>query len=417
MQQSSPTQPTERIGALDFLRGMAILGILLINVETFAYPDPWSPYKFGFESAGDHHTRFWVYFLAQGKFFSMFTLLFGVGFYIFLERLEQKGLGLRAMDIFARRLLWLFAFGCIHAYLIWDGDILYHYAVCGFFLFPFRSFSVRQLVLVLLVPISIVLYNAYESAGRAQKQFIAYETAVKIPESDRDAEEQKAISSWENRTSPKDPDRTDLPVPRQTYFQSIAANAEHTRVHKGTVFYQGILFRTLIMMLLGILLYKLDVFRDYRRLPYYWAITIFILLLALLINYLRYYQWTYAYFEPVRNPGQAWLFAFPKELLGLAYILTFNGLYQKFFSRFRFKPISLAGRMALSNYILQSILCGLIFYGYGLGWHNQLARTELLPIVAGIWILQLGLSFWWLQRYRQGPLERLWRRLTYGKIN
>ncbi len=121
-----PTRQSERIGSLDFLRGIAVLGILIINVESFSYPNPWSPYQYGFASDADRTTRFWVYFLAQGKFFSMFALLFGVGFYIFLERLEQKGIGLRAMDIFARRLLWLFVFGLIHAFFIWNGDILYH---------------------------------------------------------------------------------------------------------------------------------------------------------------------------------------------------------------------------------------------------------------------------------------------------
>src|SRR5687767_6077862 len=107
----TPTQSFERINVLDFLRGLAVLGILLINIESFSYPDPWSPSQYGFHEAIDHTTRFWVYFLTQGKSFSMFTLLFGVGFYIFLERLEKKGLGLKAMDIYARRLLWLFIFG------------------------------------------------------------------------------------------------------------------------------------------------------------------------------------------------------------------------------------------------------------------------------------------------------------------
>lgn len=412
-QTPQPTQAFERIGSLDFLRGIAILGILIINIETFSYPDPWSPYKFGFETAGDHWTRFGVYFLAQGKFFSMFTLLFGVGFYIFLERLEQKGLGLKAMDIYARRLLWLFVIGCVHGYLIWDGDILYHYASCGFFLFPFRSFSVRQLLLVLWVPLAIVLYNAYESSARAQNQYKEFAEASELTEADRSEADKTAIRTWTNRTTPKEADRTELPVPRQTYLESISTNAEHTRVHKGTIFYQGILFRTLIMMILGILLYKLDVFRDYRSLPHYWLITTGILLIALLINYLRYYHWTFAYFEPVRSVWQAWLFAFPKELLGLAYILFFNGIYQKYLKRIKFRPLSIAGRMALTNYIFQSVVCGLIFYGYGLGKFNQYSRTELLGIVLLIWIVQLLGSYIWLRRFKQGPLERLWRWLTY----
>ena len=85
-----PTDVLKRIPSLDFLRGIAILGILFINIENFAYPEPWSPWKYGYQGAIDHVTRFWVYFLTQGKFYSMFALLFGVGFYIFIERLEKR---------------------------------------------------------------------------------------------------------------------------------------------------------------------------------------------------------------------------------------------------------------------------------------------------------------------------------------
>lgn len=410
---TTPTQSFERIGSLDFLRGLAILGILLINIESFSYPDPWSPYKFGFADPVDHQARFWVYFLAQGKFFSMFTLLFGVGFYIFLERLEAKGVGLKALDIYARRLLWLFVIGVVHAYFIWDGDILYHYASCGFLLFPFRALGIRQLAFVLLVPVAIILFNTYESAGNTKKQYLEYMQANGVGEEERSESDKQAIARWEDRTRPKEADHTDIPNPRQTYLASVAANAEHTRVHKGVILYQGILFRTLIMMILGILLYKLGIFQDYCSVPHYWPVTLTILAVALTVNYLRYYHWTFNYFDPVRSVGKAWLFAFPKEMLGLAYLLFFNGLHQRFFKDFRFKPVTAAGRMALTNYISQSILCGLIFYGYGLGKFNQFSRTELLGIVLMIWVFQLLVSTLWLRRFKQGPLERLWRQLTY----
>ncbi|MCB0628181.1 MAG: DUF418 domain-containing protein [Lewinella sp.] len=413
LSKPQPTTLSERISSLDFLRGIAVLGILLINIESFSYPDPWSPYKFGFDGTADTTTRFIVYLLAQGKFFSMFTLLFGVGFYIFLERLESRGLGLKVMDIYARRLLWLFLFGVIHAYLIWDGDILYHYAICGFLLFPFRSFRIGQLLLILLIPVSLLLYNASQSAAGNRKQFQAFTQAAGKSKTERSQADQQLIERWPNRTTPKAPDHSPIKVIRKTYFQSIATNAKHTQVHKGVIFYQGILFRTLIMMIFGIILYRLGIFQDYRSIKYYWPLTISFLIIALTINYLRYYHWTFDYFHPVKNTWQAWLFAFPKETLGLAYILFLNGLYQKYLSKIRFKPISSAGRMALTNYISQNVICGLIFYGYGLGYYNQLSRSELLWIVAAIWLFQLSASWLWLQKFRQGPLEWLWRKLSY----
>lgn len=408
-----PTSSLERINSLDFLRGLAVLGILVINIESFSYPDPWSPFKYGFTNERDQITRFWVFLLAQGKFFSMFTLLFGVGFYIFLERLDRKGLGLKATDIYARRLLWLFVFGLFHAYLIWDGDILYHYAACGFFLFPFRSFTIKQLLATILLLMGVLLYNAYERTATTQKQFTNYTQAMSLAEEERTEESINQIKVWERRTKPGEPDRSDLGIIRPTFYQSWVANAEHTKVHKGAIFYQGILFRTLIMMVLGIILYKLGVFQNYHSVKYYWPITFFVLATALAMNYFRYYHWSFVYFEPVKEQWQGWLFTFPKETLGLAYILLFNGLYQKYLRRFSANAISYAGRMALSNYILQSVMCGLIFYDYGLGKYNQYSRTELLPMVVGIWLFQLIISWFLMRRFAYGPLENLWRKLTY----
>lgn len=408
-----PTQPSERIKSLDFLRGLAVLGILLINIESFSYPNPWSPYEYGFATPEDRTVRFWVYFLAQGKFFSMFALLFGVGFYIFLERIGRRESGLRALDIYARRLLWLFVFGVAHAYLLWNGDILYHYAVCGFFLFPFRSFRLRGLSLVLLVLASVVLFNTYVTTSRTGEQYEAYVSAQQIPAGSRSESESEATARWERRTRPGRAKEGPVDTPRQTYLASIAENYERVAVHKGQVLHGGILYRTMIMMLLGVVLYRSGAFRDYRSIKGYWAITLLLLVGALSINYVRYYQWTYEYFEPVRQVWMGWLVAFHKELLGLAYVLLLNGLYQKYGLRFRFDPVSDAGRTALTNYIAQSMVCGFIFYGYGLGRYNVFARHELLYVVVLIWALQLVASWLWCRKFRYGPLEWAWRRLTY----
>lgn len=408
-----PTQSSERMGVLDFLRGIAVLGILAINIESFCYPDPWSPSLFGFETSIDHQVRFWNYFLTQGKFFSMFTLLFGVGFYIFLDRLEKKGLGLKAMDIYARRLLWLFVFGVIHAYFIWDGDVLFHYAICGFLLFPFRSFTIRQLVLVLSLLAGVLLYNAYDTVVFNQQQFNEYTAAVAKPVAERTPDDQKSIDVWIERTKVTPPNHEPVKVIRETLPESWKANAEHINMNKGNILYNGILFRTLIMMILGILLYKAGVFGDYRVIKYYWLYTFGILTIAIVVNYLRYYHWSFDYTDPVRTIWRGWLFAFPKELMGLAYILLLNGLYQRYFIRFSFKPLSRCGKMAFTNYILQSCICGLLFYGYGFGYYNQFSRTSLIPIIIAIWILVLLFSYWWMGKFKQGPLEAVWRRLTY----
>ncbi len=409
-------QNYDRIPSLDFLRGFAVLGILIINIESFAFLYPFR-YLYGFIDPIDTTARFWVYFLAQGKFFSMFTLLFGTGFYIFLERLESKGYGLKALDLYARRLLWLFVFGVIHAYFIWSGDVLYHYAICGFLLFPFRSMSVKKLSVVVLILISIQLFNSYQRTSYTQQQYQDYSQAIEIEEDQRSYKQDKAIEKWQSKTKIKKLSYEELETPRRTLWSSWEANFENVKVHKGEVFYQSILFRTLIMMILGIMLYKLGIFQNYHAFQYYWPITLTILTMALIMNYSRYYQLTYTYYEPVKSIGLGWFHTFPKEFLGFAYILLLNGIYQKFFKKLKFKPISTLGRMALSNYIFQSIICGLLFYGYGLGWYNQFSRFEILWVIPSIWLLQIILSYFWMSHFKQGPLEHLWRKLTYGKIN
>jgi uncharacterized protein len=408
------TTKVDRIGSLDFLRGIAILGILVINIESFAYPDPWSPYKYGFDSAIDTHVRFWVYFFTQGKFFGMLTVLFGAGFFIFMERLEHKGLGLSGMDIYLRRLFVLFIIGVAHAYLIWDGDILYHYAACGFVLLFFRTWSIRNLLILIAVVILYMFFNTYQRTAAQQDKLAAYEAALQIPVTNRSEAEIEVVTNWEKRTQPKVASDEPIETPRNTIIESWIENAKHTKVHEGEVLYTGIFLRTMIMMILGVILYQTGVFSDLNAMKHYWLLTSIILLLAVFANYFRYYQWTYEYYLPVTSHLKASLGNFSKELMGLSYALVFNGAFQKLIKQKGESIIAKIGRMALTNYISQSIICAFLFYGFGLGWHGQFSRVELLPIIVVIWIFQLLFSYFWLKKYQYGPLEWVWRRFTYG---
>lgn len=411
-----PTQSSDRIPSLDFLRGVAILGILFINIENFAYPDSWSPYKFGFDESIDRSTRFWIYFLTQGKFYTMFALLFGVGFYIFLERLESRGIGLRAMDIYARRLLWLFVIGVGHAYLIWSGDVLYHYAICGLLLFPFRSIKSRYLIGVVVFLAALQLVKSYDQTIRRQGWKQAALAAQGLPADQRTEKQTRSIDFWNKRLLPQSADTSYHAPTKSTYWIGLEETYKHASAHKGMLYYQSLLFPSLIAMLIGIMLYRSGVFSDYKTWRYYWLVSLSLLIVGLLINYDRYYQWTFDYFNPVLSVGQSWLHTFPKEILGIAYILVFNGVYQEFrlFKKATF--ISKVGRMALTNYIFQNTLLGLIFYGYGLAQFNQFSRFELLGVVLTIWIIQIALSLLWLRKYKQGPLEYLWKQLTYSSF-
>ncbi|HTN17989.1 MAG TPA: DUF418 domain-containing protein, partial [Chitinophagaceae bacterium] len=337
------------------------------------------------------------------------------GFYLFIQSLERKGAGIRALDLYGRRLLFLFLFGVVHAYLVWDGDILYHYGICGFFLIPFRSLPVRQLLLVLLVPVAVLSINQLVYTGdtiQRQKEY------TQLMQKDRpllSEEENKKVKEWAQETERGVADTANIEVVRKTYPESIRENAKVVKLHMGNIVNRGILFRTFIMMILGVVLCKSGIFREYRTWIYYWPFTFFLLLTGLIINYQRYEQASYRYFEPVLSYARAFEFLFAKEILAVAYVLLFNGLYQRFFNGRSSTLIRNIGKTALSNYILQSILCGLIFYGYGLGYYNRVSRSGLLLVIPLIWAVQLVLSWLWMQYYKQGPLEALWRRLIYGK--
>ncbi len=413
---SLATPPAKRIPSLDFLRGIAVLGILFINIENFAYPDSWSTFKFGFDDPIDRSARFWIYFLTQGKFYTMFALLFGVGFYIFLERLERKSMGLMAMDIYARRLLWLFIIGVGHAYLIWSGDVLYHYAICGLLLFPFRSMKTRYLLVAVAILASLLLVKSYEQTTRRQGWKEAAHAAQSIAPEHRTDKQNRSIDFWNDKLLAQSADTSHHDAPKSTYWMGLTESYKHASVHKGMLYYQGLLFPSLIVMIIGIVLYRSGIFSDYRKWSYYWPMSISLLFIGLLINYDRYHHWTYDYFNPILSMWRGWLHTFPKETLGIAYVLILNGLFQKLNILRRATFISQVGRMALTNYIFQNIVLGLIFYGYGMAQFNQWSRFELLGIVLGVWVVQIVLSAIWLQNHQQGPLEYLWRKLTYSSF-
>jgi len=407
-----------RISSLDFLRGIAILGIVLINIESFAYSNPWSDYRYGFETATDVTTRFWVYFLAQGKFWGMLSILFGAGFYLLLNKLEQKqsqqGAAINPYAIYSKRLLWLFVIGVVHAYLLWDGDILYHYAVCGVFLMLFRSFSVKTLLLILLIPIAVITFNKLDRVLSTADRYQTYSQLKTIDTEELTNEQQSTINRWERRYSEKEKRADTDASERTSYLASIKVNASNTKVHKGTFYYKSIVFQTLMLMIIGMMFCKLGIFQNYKNVKYYWLITLSFLAFALWVNYHRYYHWTFTSHEPVVSISQGLMHTFPRELLAVAYVLFLNGLYQRFIKLKYVTAIESVGKMALTNYLMQSVICSFIFYGYGLNYFNQVSRFELLPLVAGITVFTLLFSYFWMKKVGVGPIESWWRKRTYG---
>ncbi len=405
----------KRINSLDFLRGIAVLGILIINIESFAYPIQFSPYLYGFTSELDTTIRYWVYYLAQGKFFTMFVVLFGVSSYLMLERLQDKHKNIDVFNIYTRRLLILFVFGVIHTYFIWSGDILHHYAVCALLLLPVRNFTMRGLSLFIFAILLIIFGGIYEKAQERQLQKRAYQQAVIIDEQDRTNMQQRAIWRWEAKLEKKSTERyaDKEKIKKGGYINILKSNWSDIKLYKGDLFFKSIIFDSLMLMAVGALLYRLGIFTDYHSVPFYWLITFVFLGLGLWMGYIKYQWWSYQYLNPITEVHLELIKKMASYIQGISYLLFFNGIYQAIPSIRKLEVINQVGKMALTSYIFHSIICALIFYGYGLNYHNELSRSELIWLVIGIWFINITFCYLWLRYNKQGPLEFIWRKLSY----
>jgi len=416
----SPTATADRIHSLDIIRGISLLGILLMNITGFglyhAYMDP----TVNGGATGWNLNVWWINSLFfEGTMRGMFSMLFGAGILIFTGRATETTGGM-VTDVFFRRLLWLLLFGIIHCYiLLWDGEILYCYALVGMFAFSFRHLDPKRLILFAALFASLAMAwdtkdyfhhkHLYAEAEAALSRQNAGDSLTK--------EETKAIDAWKEYEREQKPDA-------ETVKEGIAAMHQDylsILVHKGpenqwmqTVFiYRYNFFDTLLMMLLGMALLKLGILKAARSNRFYLAMAVIGYAIGLAINYREAHLVTSNNFSLLAlsesfityTPGRI-----PMTLGHVALIMLF---IRSGWLRFLQAAFAAVGRMAFTNYIMHSLICNFIFLGYGLSLYGQLERYELYYIVFGIWIFQLIASPIWLKYFRFGPLEWLWRSLTY----
>ena len=389
----------ERIVAIDVLRGFAVLGILIVNIQGFArvasaYMNPTS----GRILEG---TDLWawaaVYLFADTKFISIFSLLFGAGIAMMSERMARRcvsGTGLHY-----RRQLWLLVIGLVHAYLIWHGDILVTYAVCGFLLYPLRNLDPRKLLWIggCVVALVVPLWGMAEIS-------IPYWT---------EAERVAAEAEWAPPRAELD---AEIAAFRGGVGDQVVARAPIALALQTTALVGMLLWRAGGMMLVGMALYKLGVLAATRPAAFYRRMVVVGLcaglpLAAAGIAYKIHvdFAWERAMFVGGLFNYVGSIGVFP-GYVGLVMLMVKAGWFPGLQAR-----LAATGRMALTNYITQSLICGLVFYGHGLGLFEQVGGPGQVAIVAGIWVLQLTWSPWWLARFRFGPLEWLWRSATYMK--
>jgi uncharacterized protein len=424
---AGPVLGTERISALDTLRGVAVLGILLMNILGFAYPfvasfDPRA-------GGGVTGANLWIWgantALFEGKMRAIFSMLFGAGMLVLTARLEQRGLAAQAADVYYRRLLWLLAFGLIHAYFIWWGDILFFYAVLGLFLFPLRRLSARTLMtagmILLLIGAGRGLLSALEVRSvkiAAQSADAAAASGVGLTEA-RLAEIKDAQKAWADRLKDSQPRTEDLnreiEAYRGGYASGLRQRAGFVANGQPQWLYHFFIFDIGGMMLLGIGLLKLDVFT--ARLPYrsYWLLALFGYGVGVPLASLAVSHDVRTGFDPAAVAMGAVWHAIARLPVALGHVAIVMLVVKAGVGRWITAPLAAVGQTAFSCYILTSIICTTLFYGYGFAWFGRLERYQLYMVVAAVWVVLLVAAPLWLMRFRFGPLEWLWRSLTYRR--
>ncbi|MBS4192037.1 DUF418 domain-containing protein [Bacillus sp. FJAT-49705] len=394
MNTLQPVEQNKRIQIVDVLRGIAILGILLVNMAHFSYPDVYlsmvGKENFFTEqwNTADHVVRVLLDIFIQMKFILLFSLLFGFGMVVMMERVIEKNR--RFVPVYIRRLLALLLFGAIHAFLIWDGDILMDYALLGFVLLLFRKAKARTLVIW-----AILFYTLFALPFVLSSFGTAAQPGMEEWQQSMEGEAKQALEVYGNGS-----------------FMDIAEQRIHDRM----------MYMSMNGMLSGPLLYF------YSSLPYF---SMFLIGAAMAKARILHKP------EEKRNVlKRIWILGFmigvPANLLFglkgqeiclligapfmmLFYITSITYLFNKTRMKKLLLPFSAVGKTAFTNYLMQSIIGTLIFYNYGFGLYGKVNPFNGFLLTIGIFAIQMVISHFWVKRFAFGPFEWIWRMITYLK--
>ena len=397
--EPAPVAATERLESLDVLRGFALLGILAMNIRAMAAPfsaymNPHSLFDYEGMSRAAYVLTSVVFDL---KMMGLFSMLFGAGALLYAAKPTESGRPPRGL--WFRRMFWLLVIGLVHAYLIWDGDILVPYALCGILLLWWvRNLSARTLASLAIIFLTIgVLLNLAHGAMWSS-----------MPEEAR-AEE---LEIW---SPTREQAQEQLARLHKSYPEVVASRAEFVFMGQTAYFFIFFFWRIGGMMMLGMALYKAG-FLDGRRPPGdYRAIAALCLPVGLGLAWYGVTQLERIRFGmPERTVADVWNYA-GSVVTSIGYAAVLILLIKRGSLTGLRRSLAAVGQMAFSNYLCQSVLTSILFLGWGFGLAGKLDYAEQLLVVLAVWGLQLIVSPLWLRNFRFGPAEWLWRSLTYWK--
>lgn len=401
-----------RIAQIDVLRGFAVLGVYWVGAGAFGLPYGANALPTLLGTPSNLNLAIWasteVY--VSGAMRGLFSMLFGASALIFLDEGRLHSGGLALVDRFYRRNLTLMLFGIVHAYLLlWPHDVLYAYGLLGMFLFPLRK--VRPLVLV-LVGVAMLSLVELEIDWGLVLGWLRGQPSPEMVATATTPEESARFFGWLRRQM-----ADDIQIYRSGYLDIFAAQAAEVAAQQSSVFYKRHLFEIGGMMLIGMALYRWGIFSGQRPVRTYLWLALFGFAVG---GWMRGADLYHAYlrdFDPltlVQLEEARWGLDRLPVVLGHVGLIGLLCRWAK--ADWLTGPLAATGRLALTNYIGQTVFSITLFYGFGFGLFASLERWQLALVCLGVWVFQIGFSVLWLRRYRYGPLEWLWRSLIFGQV-
>ena len=419
----APVLQKERIDIIDSLRGVAILGILLMNIPGFSISgDPFIRNEYG---TFNFKIWFYVAWIADGTQRALFSMLFGAGILLFMANKTQQNVLITPADYFFRRQLWLIFFGLVNIYiLLWSGDILFDYGLYGLMMFVFRLWEPRKLLiaagvcfLLMLARENRDLYLDKRTISRGEAIERIDTTVTKLT-----PRQKEHLSNMKDFRERADPESRKKRMERRD--RMMTGNYSDNYDFRIQLYLNNILEYTyfdiwdvLLFMFIGMAFYKTGILMGKASTKVYAIMCIagFAIGLVLSFHHLKpiidskfhFYNYTKNVSMSFYEAGRIFR---TFGIFGTLMLLYKSGIFKWFFKLMR--PV---GQMAFTNYLTHSIVCAVIFYGIGFGLYGQFERYQIYLIVLAVWTVQIIWSHIWLRYFQYGPFEWIWRQLTYWK--
>jgi uncharacterized protein len=423
----TPVDKAERIASVDVIRGVAILGILLMNIPVFSgefamlYEAFTSP-----KNSADYLTAATIFSFFEGTMRGLFSMLFGAGMLLFILNKKDKPFGTTVTEYYFRRLSWLVGFGLLHAFVFqWTGEILFFYGLMGMILFPFRNLSAKWLWALGLLCIALNFYKVQNGNDEQRMLRVNYTAALVAQQEKKELteEQQGALEGWPEMEKNFKVDSFQLQenVAKMRGSYGDVFEFQYPRSAGGEVnyTYHG-LFDILCMMFIGMALFKMGFLSNRSSTNTYWLMLLLGYGIGIPMGYIYFHGFESLLLSPGRffdsytvAPSQ--LYDIRRVLLCLGHISLLMLIYRSGWLNWLMRSLGSVGQMAFTNYFMQTVFCTFYFFGYGLGNYQKLSFHQIYYVVAAIWLFQLIISPIWLKYFRFGPFEWLWRSLTYWK--